>query len=114
MYPKSKTFLYAYLLWTSDQAASSESSNGVQRPQSLLEEQDKSEPSTEQKAVKPGTDKVLSSNKPKAAVPINLDSDAESYEVSGGAEASDEDDFDFYDKFWFLNCKQSNRKHWTN
>lgn len=49
--------------------------------------------------VKPGIDRTLGTNKPKAAVPINLDSDAESYEVSAGVEASDEDDFDFYDKF---------------
>lgn len=33
------------------------------------------------------------------ALHINLDSECESYEVSAGGEASDEDDFDFYDKF---------------
>ncbi|XP_050713024.1 uncharacterized protein LOC126996522 [Eriocheir sinensis] len=83
-----------------DQAAASESSSQVQQPQSPLKEEEKSEPSTEQKGViKPGTDRVLGTSKPKAAVPINLESDAESYEVSVGADASDEDDFDFYDKF---------------
>lgn len=37
--------------------------------------------------------------RPAAALRLTLESDEESCVVSAGAEASDEDDFDFYDKF---------------
>lgn len=76
----------------------------LQSSQSSLKQETESEAAAEQGnglSVNPGIDKVLGKNKKSktAAVPINLDSECESYEVSGGADASDEDDFDFYDKF---------------
>lgn len=48
---------------------------------------------------KPGVGDVGSKPRPSAALQLNLESDSESYGVSAGGEASDEDDFDFYDKF---------------
>ncbi|XP_045111570.1 uncharacterized protein LOC123504801 isoform X2 [Portunus trituberculatus] len=73
-------------------------------PSSSLKQECTSETSNEPVKpvpVKPGIDKASgkkTQNTP-TALQINLDSECESYEVSGGGEASDEDDFDFYDKF---------------
>lgn len=88
----------------SDHEAVSESSRETPHLHSSLKQEAKSETAVEQGeglSIKPGMDKVLGKNKQSktAAVPINLDSECESFEVSGGGDVSDEDDFDFYDKF---------------
>lgn len=61
----------------------------------------KGEGTGEQAQSKMGKSNVEDSKKgrPAAALRFTLESDEESCVVSAGAEASDEDDFDFYDKF---------------
>ena len=88
----------------SDHEDVAESSKETPHHKSSLRQETKSDRGAEQvksSPVKPGTDKLPDKKKQNtaAALAINLDSECESYEVSAGGEASDEDDFDFYDKF---------------
>ncbi|XP_063886093.1 mucin-4-like isoform X2 [Scylla paramamosain] len=73
-------------------------------PSSSLKQEAKSETAAEMvkpSPIKPGIDKTpgKKTQNTATALQINLDSECESYEVSAGGDASDEDDFDFYDKF---------------